>query len=249
MKAMMRPILIVAALFSASIVSVTALGISSSRSPGKKEYKYLAFGSNLNRGTMESLRGIEPIGATAAVLPGYRLRFNLPGVPFLEPSAATVEKCPNGSSVHGVLYTLTEQDFATVGSTEGVPFSYQWESCWVVPYVGDGLDAGAKATEGARIDNTNEPASVASASSVESSTTRRLRAYTLVSSSSFSRPDLPPSKSYLSLIIGGAKEWRFDKDYVDALEATPYARNLLIPDGLAKTTLDVAQMRRKLSNR
>jgi hypothetical protein len=190
-------------------------------------YNYFAFGSNLVPETMTALRNLDPISSTAAVLPDYKLRFNIAGLPLVEPSAAAVEKC-NGEVVHGVVYTLTEDDFARVGSTEGVPFAYRWQSCDVYPYIGDGDKAGYEAVLAA---NDKEP----------------MVAYTLVSgSSSTSRDtDIPPSKSYRDILIDGARFWKMDADYVQSLESTPYARNLLIPDGLSGATLRIAEFRQK----
>jgi hypothetical protein len=188
-------------------------------------YNYFAFGSNLVPETMTALRNLVPISSTAAVLPDYKLRFSIAGLPMVEPSAAAVEEC-KGEVVHGVVYTLTENDFARVGSTEGVPFAYRWQACDVYPYVGDGEKAGDEAV--AVTDK--EP----------------MVAYTLVSGSSTSRAtDIPPSKSYRDILIDGARFWKMDADYVQSLENTPYARNLLIPDGLSGATLRAAEFRQK----
>lgn len=186
-------------------------------------YRYFAFGSNMVPETMKNLRDITPLSSTAGVLRDYKLRFNVRGIPWVEPSAAAVERCV-ATRVHGVLYELTEDDFARVGSTEGVPFVYRWQLCEVYPYVGDGTDAG----ETALLTGTS------------------VSAYTLVAGSP-TKADIPPSKSYRDLLIDGAKLWKLDRDYVLHLENTPTAKNLLIPEGLAKVTLQVAEFRKLLN--
>jgi hypothetical protein len=156
-------------------------------------------------------------------LPDYQLRFNLPGMAGFEPSAAAVEPC-QGKQVQGVLYTLTAEDFARVGITEGIPFAYRWQRCHVYPYNGDGNEAGQQ---------------VVLASSGGSEV-----AYTLVATQSFLK-DIPPSKSYLGLLIQGAKTWKMDRAYVQELEGTKPAHNLLIPQGLAGASLQWAQWRQR----
>jgi len=81
-----------------------------------QKYNYFAIGSNMQPATMEALRGIHKYNATPAVLLDYQLAFNVPGIPFVEPSAASAYPSP-GASLHGVLYTLSATDFARFGST------------------------------------------------------------------------------------------------------------------------------------
>jgi Gamma-glutamyl cyclotransferase, AIG2-like len=119
-------------------------------------FHYLAIGSNMLSDTMTSLRNLQPLSVTAAVLPGYELAFDIRGSP-LEPSAASVRRRTKDwkdavmddddgscccSLVHGVLYELTESDFAALGRSEGVPWTYRWERVHVIPYRGNGASAG-----------------------------------------------------------------------------------------------------------
>jgi len=53
---------------------------------------YFAFGSNVNTKTFSGVRGIQPSAAYPAVLPGYRLVFNVPGLPYFEPAFASVKR-------------------------------------------------------------------------------------------------------------------------------------------------------------
>jgi hypothetical protein len=184
-------------------------------------YNYFGYGSNMMTTSMTDMRGLTPLYTTAAVLPEYRLRFNIPGIPGIEPSAASVEPC-QGNSVHGVCYKLTPEDFARVGQTEGVPFGYRWQSVRVFTYIGNGDSAGQEAVN----------------------TKQSILAYTLMTT--FPRPnDIQPSKSYLNLIQQGANEWNMDQSYREKLDRIEYAKKLIIPNGVAGATLKWAVLQKK----
>ena len=187
-------------------------------------YNYFAFGSNMASSTMTNLRGLTPIACTAAVLHDHRLAFNIPGTPFIEPSWASVA-VETGSVVHGVLYKLTEEDFAKVCQTEGVPFAYKLHRCRVVPYVGNGRTAGKEA------------------SSDEES--QCVPAFTLCAGSRNLRKeqDIPPSQSYLNVLLRGANEFLLDSDYIEYLENIKCADNV-IGNGFAEKLLQFAEMRK-----
>lgn len=171
-------------------------------------YPYFAIGSNLMPSTMTSLRNLSPLAATAAVLPNYALVFNIPGPRWIEPSAAAVVRRPH-SRVHGVLYTLTEDDFGTLGQSEGVPFSYRWERCRVIPYRGDGQCAG-EAVLANYLDGDDQNYGVP--------------AFVLMASRCDSNNDnlsIPPSKSYLKILQDGARYWQLDQSYQEKLAEIP----------------------------
>ena len=188
---------------------------------------YFAYGSNVYPNTMTALRGIECVDSTAAVLSGYKLRFNLPGIPGVEPSWACVEE-NDQANVHGVLYKLTPQDFARVSLSEGVPLGYQWRMVDVCPYVGDEDQAGQTCLR------EQQPTT---------------KAYTLVSNNPFlPRRDIAPSKAYRDLILKGALEFRMDRAYIEELEATPIG--FTFGEGyVAKDVLEAAERRLEESKR
>ena len=214
----------------------TALAMPSST----KTYNYFAFGSNMASATMRELRQLSPLASTAAVLPRHELRFNLPGMPLVEPSWASVEpvetekddvwgedtaETSGVSVVHGVLYKLTEEDFLSVCSTEGVPFGYTLHRCRPIPYKGNGKDAGRLALS-------------------DPKRNRGVAAYTLRAARKEYRAqpkeqDPRPSQSYMNVLIRGAKEFDLDVDYVDMLEKLPVGRTLL-GNGTAERMLEVA---------
>lgn len=211
-----------------SLMPVTARAFSTL----PKTYRYFAYGSNMVESTLTALRQVTPLNATAAILPNYKLRFNIGGgggLVALDGAAASVQAA-SGESVHGVLYELTPDDFTKVGSTEGVPLAYRWQRCRVYPYVGDGESAGKQA------------ASDSGDKSVE--------AFTLVKSfPSMPDKDYQPSRSYLNLLIQGAEKWNMDRSFVEQLKATPVARNLLVKDGLAGPLLKLAELRQQKKSR
>jgi hypothetical protein len=187
-----------------------------------KTYKYFAFGSNMDPATMESLRNLRPLSAQAGVLMDYKLVFNIPGIPLVEPSAASVRRQTN-NVVHGVIYELTDADFARVGQSEGVPFSYQWEQCRVIPYVGDKGRAGEM--------------------TLTENVTTSVTCYTLVAASDRARriEHIPPSPSYLRILQDAAAYWKMDRSYQIALAKVVAAENLLLGEGLSGRLLDVAK--------
>ena len=228
-------------------------------------YYYFAYGSNMLPETMTELRQITPINATAAVLPNYRLRFTIPGVQFIEPSAAVIEEVEEVSSksspssraaaplssvvVHGVLYKLSKDDFIKVSMTEGVPFAYRWKLCSVYPYVGDGNNAGRNVL---LMDSSAQPISaytlISGITTTTTTTTTRTNPFRILNNNNNNnqdKDDIPPSKSYRDILIDGAKYWNMDQDYIEKLENIPYAKNLLLPEGVSRLSLDIATQRRR----
>lgn len=236
--------ILLALLVSTNPRSVRAL------SSTQKRYNYFAYGSNMCSDTMIALRNINPLASTAAILADHELRFNVPGMRLIEPSWASVEPVSAGAEgsttlrgndngqegtntqlpvVHGVLYSLTEKDFASVCQTEGVPLAYTLHRCRVIPYKGNGKDAGRKV--------------------MRNETTKSIPAYTLRAASKALRAqpksaDQAPSRSYVNVLIRGAKEFGLDADYVQMLENMPKGRTL--GDGTAERMLDAAIKRKEL---
>lgn len=101
---------------------------------------YFAYGSNLNSDVFEGRRGVTPLDVRVGVLEGYRLAFNMPGVPLLEPSFASVEPS-EGDEVHGVVFTLDWPGWVKVCRSEGVPFGYNVEPVAVSLYSGEHIEA------------------------------------------------------------------------------------------------------------
>lgn len=82
---------------------------------------YFAFGANMSSVVLRRRR-IEIISREPARLRGYRLVFDMAGVPWVEPAFASVESDPE-HDVYGVLYQLPPAQLERVGSYEGGGYS------------------------------------------------------------------------------------------------------------------------------
>ena len=79
---------------------------------------YFAFGANMNSKIFIARRGMHPLSSEPAELKGYRLVFDHPGIPLLEPSFANVEK-HDDSKIYGVLYHMTRDEMNLLNKMEG----------------------------------------------------------------------------------------------------------------------------------
>lgn len=220
-------------------ISMNNVGSSPSTSPPGTFYNYFAFGSNMCSSTMTKLRSLNPILSSAAVLPGHSLRFNIPGTSFIEPSWASVEPASDDcdvikKNVHGVLYKLTEEDFIELCNSEGVPFAYTIHRCRVVPYFGNGKSAGADALDSVMLKGGEQ-----GRGSVFAYTLRAARPQWRQT-----KTDIPPSKSYLNVLIRGALEYQLDDEYVQELKSISPGRT--VGNGFAEMMLEAAEQRSKL---
>ncbi len=77
-----------------------------------------AYGSNMHPERRLSRAGLRPLEVVPAILRGWRLCFNIPGVPLLEPSMASITEAP-GRCVHGVLLRLRAEEFHRLERSEG----------------------------------------------------------------------------------------------------------------------------------
>ena len=169
---------------------------------------------------MINLRNISPLASSVAILPGHALRFNIPGVPGVEPSLAAVEPTNSDAvekeqvAVHMVLYKLTKEDFATICQTEGVPLAYSLHRCLGVPYGGDGKIAGkdelrrtmSMSSKGGNTETTPANENNNTLKTNNEQLTRNdlgVSAFTLRAARKKWREgeDIPPSQSYLNVLI------------------------------------------------
>lgn len=220
-----------------AMATMTCHALSPNPSSQQRTYNYFAFGSNMCSSTMINLRNISPLASTAAMLPSHQLRFNIPGMPGVEPSSASVEPYVGESDaldkttvVHGTLYKLSEEDFSTICRTEGVPFAYSLHRCRVVPYRGDGKKAGEECLENLMNNDTT------GAFGVPAFTLRAARKEWRKSK------DIPPSQSYLNLLIRGAVEFKLDEEYLNMLNSIEPGKTFA-GFGLAEEMLKWAEKR------
>ena len=132
----------------------TGSGSSAAAEPGDEKTKlYLAYGSNLAAETFQGRRGIKPLRSVNVLVPSLQLVFDLPGLPYVEPCFANTRRrhvlpadqssfgekdrlLNPHSELHatsdygwkkglvGVVYEVTESDYAHIIATEGGGSSY-----------------------------------------------------------------------------------------------------------------------------
>lgn len=249
----------IALLFSGAPIDLSIAEVHALATP-KKVYRYFGYGSNVIPSTMKALRQIEVREATAAILPNYELTFQ--SAAFVRPIHVTdqteidrIEEekddirgnrrdtLQSDRVVHGILYTLTEEEFAKVGQTEGVPFVYRWQSCRVFPYRGDGKKAGMDCLEDSDAVSVEAYTLVEPTPASSRQKQQQQRRKQKQQKRSTERGNIPPSASYLGLIREGARLWKFDRAYQDKLSTmqTGVSGNFLFPDGWEGPTLQLAE--------
>ena len=101
--------------------------------------RYFAYGANVDVKTLSLRSGEAPRVISVAWLDAYELAFSVPGVPFVEPSFATVRPAAR-SSVCGVLYELSASGYRRMLLSEGVPLVYSEKLVDVKTTGGDPLE-------------------------------------------------------------------------------------------------------------
>ncbi|MCB9592436.1 MAG: gamma-glutamylcyclotransferase [Sandaracinaceae bacterium] len=81
---------------------------------------YFAYGANMASEVL-ARRGLVSLESHAARLDDHELRFEEPGVPWIEPVFASIAEAP-GRHVHGVLHRLSEADLAQLDQFEGLGY-------------------------------------------------------------------------------------------------------------------------------
>jgi gamma-glutamylcyclotransferase len=81
---------------------------------------YFAYGANMHHSTFIERRRMRPSEQRVGRLPGYRLRFNLDGIPRGRAAPANIQ-ADRESEVWGVLYRITNRELVRLNVTEGVP--------------------------------------------------------------------------------------------------------------------------------
>lgn len=96
---------------------------------------YFAYGSNLSPEKRRRRAGISELDTRPARVAGWRLAFDMPGIPPAEPSMANLRSA-DGEAVHGVLIKMSTADFAALTASEGGAHFY--EVCELVAESYDG---------------------------------------------------------------------------------------------------------------
>lgn len=87
---------------------------------------YLAYGSNMNDAVLRGRRQINPIRSFPCRVPGWTLVFNTPGLPYREPSFASIlpseqvyTRSGKVEELHGVVHEITQEEYHRIKVTEG----------------------------------------------------------------------------------------------------------------------------------
>lgn len=96
---------------------------------------YFAYGSNLHPRRRQSRAGLEALEMEPGLLRGWRLAFDMPGVPPAEPAMASIRP-DEDAEVHGLLIRLGRRDFEALVRSEGGDRFYAREMVEVVGYRG-----------------------------------------------------------------------------------------------------------------
>jgi hypothetical protein len=102
---------------------------------------YFAYGSNLHPQRRASRAELSPVALMPGTLRGWRLVFDMPGVPPADPAMASIRRDDVGE-VHGLLLRLRDHEFAALVDSEGGDRFYVREQVAVTTY--DGQDVSAE---------------------------------------------------------------------------------------------------------
>lgn len=172
----------------------TSTWISKSSEDDKAEqlYWYFGYGSNLNSETFLGRRGIQPFKHMRMLVPGWRLTFDIAGIPYAEPGFGSIEQIRGETTprhgttqpeLQGVAYLVTAKDYEHIIATEGGDSSYAQILVHAIdPATGQGMSV-----------------------------------WTL--QAKHPRKGCQPSLRYISIIRQGAKQHDFPVEYIQYLES------------------------------
>jgi hypothetical protein len=86
---------------------------------------YLSYGSNMNPVVLSERRKVYPIQSLPCTVPGYELNFNYRGVPYFEPSFASIHRIkefPRKNRLieaHGVIHLISKREMWAIRLSEG----------------------------------------------------------------------------------------------------------------------------------
>lgn len=164
---------------------------------------YLAYGSNLCASVFQDNRGIQPMSAANVLVPELQLVWNLPGIPYAEPCYANAQRrlCQtqpldsHDKPLVGVVYEISEADFAHVLRTEGQGYIDTEVECFP-------LEQDRKSITTCHDESP-------------------FSAHTVLTTETSGRPrqHMQPSNRYLSLLVTGAREHCLPSEYIVSLQS------------------------------
>ncbi|KAJ8069769.1 hypothetical protein OCU04_000187 [Sclerotinia nivalis] len=170
---------------------------------------YFAYGSNMSTAKFTGGRGIHPLATARVQVPGWTLAFNIPGIPYSEPSFTSIiprvkelvaDYPLNGSrgkrrstpNVLGVAYLITQEQYIHMLASEGGGIMYTDIELDAVPLTAKDREA----------------------------TGPMLKVRTLVVVPMMERVPWPlPSERYMQIITSGSRENQMPDSYQGYLES------------------------------
>ena len=94
------------------------------------------YGSNMSVANVEHKKGLKVLDHEVGVVKGYKMQFDIPAMPKVEPAFANVTKASEADEVHGVAIKISEEDMATLDAQEYFPILYAKVKVTVEGYSG-----------------------------------------------------------------------------------------------------------------
>lgn len=83
---------------------------------------YLGYGSNMSSRYLSNVRNVDIYESHAAVIDDHQVKFNLKGIPFIEPAFASMVASP-GSTSYGVIHLITPSDLKSIVGSEASSYT------------------------------------------------------------------------------------------------------------------------------
>jgi hypothetical protein len=202
--------------------------------------RYFAYGSNMSPSVLSGRRGVRPKVSSPGLIMDHCLSFRLRGLPYIEPAFATLERI-RGKRVHGVIHTITKDEWARIKISEGV--------------TGQGKGYGYYESALPCTLYSNEQVEVVTLLSTQAShhpESKKATEQAGLENNRFSDFYLPkilnaafPSRRYKTLLVDGARHHRLDDTYrswleqltayEDSLEGNQSSQNLGLMASLSLT--------------
>lgn len=155
-------------------------------------FHYFGFGSNMSILSLRA-KGVEPLASQRAVLPGWRLRFNVQHFFQHEGGVGNIEHTGHpGDRVLGVLHECPDEALEQLDAAEA--YGHGYDRIEVKVESPDHHRAGSR---------------------------RTIPALTYIGMPQFIDNQRRPSRRYLNILLAGAREAKLDEDYIQALAHHP----------------------------
>ena len=168
-----------------------------------------SYGSNMDRSKRTTRANVVYLETAAAMVPGWRLSFDLPAIPRVEPAMASIEPFAEANSsvairgaldanvvVHGLCLRMNRESFEKL-------------------YLSEGGQRGRYFIETVQAHLYADPENPVTAYAFRTKQKARLRR------------SLPPSERYMSVILNGARESELNAEYQDYLASLPTTKVIL----------------------